>query len=40
MRGRQKLLRRSGYELFGPGVTISALGERFWPALFSGKTID
>ncbi|MDJ0626620.1 MAG: NAD-dependent epimerase/dehydratase family protein [Rhodobacter sp.] len=27
-------------DFFGPGVPMSALGERFWPALLAGKTID
>lgn len=27
-------------DFFGPGVLMSALGERFWPALLSGKTVD
>ena len=27
-------------DFFGPGVTVSALGERFWPALLAGKAVD
>ena len=27
-------------DFFGPGVAMSALGDRFWPALLAGKTID
>jgi nucleoside-diphosphate-sugar epimerase len=27
-------------DFFGPGVRMSALGERFWPQLLKGKTID
>jgi nucleoside-diphosphate-sugar epimerase len=27
-------------DFFGPGVSVSALGERFWPALLSGKPVD
>ena len=27
-------------DFFGPGVSMSALGDRFWPALLAGKTID
>ncbi len=27
-------------DFFGPGVLMSALGDRFWPALLTGKTID
>ncbi|MEO0637394.1 MAG: NAD-dependent epimerase/dehydratase family protein [Pseudomonadota bacterium] len=27
-------------DFFGPGVTMSALGERFWPAVLNGKPVD
>lgn len=27
-------------DFFGPGVRVSALGGRFWPALLSGKAVD
>ena len=27
-------------DFFGPGVSVSALGDRFWPALLAGKAID
>lgn len=38
--GRAKCVAGRATDFFGPGVTVSALGERFWPALLSGKTID
>lgn len=27
-------------DFFGPGVSMSALGDRFWPALLAGRTIN
>lgn len=38
--GRIRCVAGRATDFFGPGVTVSALGERFWPALLSGKTID
>jgi len=38
--GRARCVAGRATDFFGPGVTVSALGERFWPALLSGKTID
>ncbi|MEO1473047.1 MAG: NAD-dependent epimerase/dehydratase family protein [Pseudomonadota bacterium] len=38
--GRVKCVAGRATDFFGPGVRISALGERFWPALLSGKPVD
>jgi nucleoside-diphosphate-sugar epimerase len=38
--GRIKCVAGRSTDFFGPGVRVSALGERFWPGLLSGKTID
>lgn len=38
--GRIKAVAGRATDFFGPGVTLSALGDRFWPALLYGKTID
>ncbi len=38
--GRIRCVAGRATDFFGPGVRVSALGERFWPALLSGKTID
>lgn len=38
--GRAKCVAGRATDFFGPGVSVSALGERFWPALLSGKPVD
>jgi nucleoside-diphosphate-sugar epimerase len=38
--GRARCVAGRATDFFGPGVVVSALGERFWPALLSGKTVD
>lgn len=38
--GRAKCVAGRATDFFGPDVHMSALGERFWPALLAGKTID
>lgn len=38
--GRVKCVAGRATDFFGPGVRISALGERFWPTLLSGKPVD
>ncbi|MEM9432593.1 MAG: NAD-dependent epimerase/dehydratase family protein [Pseudomonadota bacterium] len=38
--GRAKCVAGRATDFFGPGVTVSALGERFWPAILAGKTVD
>jgi len=38
--GRAKCVAGRATDFFGPGVYLSALGERFWPAALSGKTTD
>ncbi|MFQ6554192.1 NAD-dependent epimerase/dehydratase family protein [Aestuariibius insulae] len=38
--GRAKCVAGRATDFFGPGVRQAALGDRFWPALLSGKTID
>jgi nucleoside-diphosphate-sugar epimerase len=38
--GRIRCVAGRATDFFGPGVLVSALGERFWPALLSGKTVD
>jgi nucleoside-diphosphate-sugar epimerase len=38
--GRAQCVAGRSTDFFGPGVRISALGERFWPVLLSGKPVD
>lgn len=38
--GRAKCVAGRATDFFGPGVRLSALGERLWPALLAGKTVD
>ncbi len=38
--GRIRAVAGRATDFFGPGVSVSALGERFWPALLAGKTVD
>jgi nucleoside-diphosphate-sugar epimerase len=38
--GRIKGVAGRATDFFGPGVRVSALGERFWTALLSGRTVD
>lgn len=38
--GRAKCVAGRATDFFGPGVRVSALGERFWPALLAGKPVD
>ncbi|MEM9715332.1 MAG: NAD-dependent epimerase/dehydratase family protein [Pseudomonadota bacterium] len=38
--GRAKCVAGRATDFFGPGVNVSALGDRFWPAILSGKPID
>lgn len=38
--GRAKCVAGRATDFFGPAVRMSALGERFWPAALSGKTVD
>lgn len=38
--GRAKCVAGRATDFFGPGVRVSALGERFWPALLLGKPVD
>ena len=38
--GQAKCVAGRATDFFGPGVRVSALGERFWPALLSGETVD
>lgn len=38
--GRARCVAGRATDFFGPGVLMSALGERFWPATISGKTVD
>lgn len=37
--GRAKCVAGRATDFFGPGVAVSALGDRFWPALLAGKTV-
>lgn len=38
--GRARCVAGRATDFFGPRVHMSALGERFWPAVLSGKTVD
>jgi nucleoside-diphosphate-sugar epimerase len=38
--GRAKCVAGRATDFFGPGVSVAALGERFWPPLLSGKKVD
>ncbi len=38
--GRAKCVAGRATDFFGAGVTMSALGERFWPKVLNGKTVD
>ena len=38
--GRAKCVAGRATDFFGPGVHVSALGNRFWPALLAGKPVD
>ncbi len=38
--GRIQFVAGRATDFFGPGVKVSALGERFWPVLLSSKTVD
>jgi len=38
--GRAKCVAGRATDFFGPGVRMSALGDRFWPALLAGKPVD
>ena len=38
--GRAQCVAGRATDFFGPGVRVSALGERFWPALLAGKPVD
>ncbi|MEM8803526.1 MAG: NAD-dependent epimerase/dehydratase family protein [Pseudomonadota bacterium] len=38
--GRVRCVAGRATDFFGPGVRMSALGDRFWPAVLSGKTVD
>ena len=38
--GRVRAVAGRASDLFGPGVRVSALGERVWPRLLAGKAID
>lgn len=40
MSGRAKCVAGRATDFFGPGVRMSALGDRFWPALLAGKPVD
>ncbi|MEM6693898.1 MAG: NAD-dependent epimerase/dehydratase family protein [Pseudomonadota bacterium] len=38
--GRARCVAGRATDFFGPGVRMSALGDRFWPAVLAGKTVD
>lgn len=38
--GRATCVAGRATDFFGPGVRVSTLGERFWPALLAGKPVD
>lgn len=38
--GRAKCVAGRATDFFGPGVRMSALGDRFWPTLLAGKPVD
>lgn len=39
-RGEARCVAGRATDFFGPDVSMSALGDRFWPALLAGKAID